>query len=42
MPQIRKASIADISAIAQIHVESWQAAYTGLMPESYIELNQYK
>jgi hypothetical protein len=32
---VRPARIEDVADIAQIHVRSWQAAYTGLIPQSY-------
>lgn len=34
---IRKAGPNDFTDIASIHVESWRAAYLGLLPESYID-----
>jgi ribosomal protein S18 acetylase RimI-like enzyme len=33
---IRAASTKDVEAIAKIHVDSWEAAFEGLMPEQYI------
>lgn len=35
--KVRVASLDDVVQIAQIHVDSWAYAYTGLMPQSYIE-----
>jgi len=35
--QIRQATHGDAKAIADIHVLSWQAAYKGMMPESFLE-----
>jgi L-amino acid N-acyltransferase YncA len=32
----RKATLADIPAIAKIHVEAWNKTYIDLMPESYL------
>jgi L-amino acid N-acyltransferase YncA len=34
--QISHASPADAQAVAEIHVKSWQAAYTGIVPASYL------
>lgn len=34
---IRKASMDDVNDIARIHVNSWQEAYKGLMPQRFIE-----
>lgn len=33
---IRNATINDASAIARVHVASWQAAYKGLMPDDFL------
>ena len=33
---VRSASIADAEAIARVHVLSWQGAYAGLLPESFL------
>lgn len=33
---IRKANLEDFADIASIHFKSWQAAYLGLLPETYI------
>ena len=33
---IREATIEDAQAIATIHVDSWQAAYRGILPETYL------
>lgn len=33
----RPARIEDVAEIAQIHVRSWQAAYAGLIPQSYLD-----
>lgn len=33
---IRQAAIKDVIQIARIHVESWRAAYKGILPESFI------
>ncbi len=37
MVLIRLAKPADAAAIARIHVESWQAAYRGLMPDALLD-----
>jgi RimJ/RimL family protein N-acetyltransferase len=34
---VRPARIEDVAAIAEIHVRSWQAAYAGLIPQSYLD-----
>jgi GNAT superfamily N-acetyltransferase len=34
---VRPATGADAAAIATIHVRSWQAAYRGLLPQSYLD-----
>lgn len=33
---VRPAEILDAAGIAQVHVHSWQHAYAGLVPESYL------
>jgi ribosomal protein S18 acetylase RimI-like enzyme len=33
---IREATAEDAEAIATIHVDSWQAAYRGILPEAYL------
>ena len=33
---IREATVEDAEAIATIHVNSWQAAYQGILPEGYL------
>lgn len=33
---IREATVEDAQAIATIHVDSWQAAYRGILPEHYL------
>jgi len=35
--QIRQATIADARRIAQIHVETWRAAYRGQMPDAVLD-----
>lgn len=35
-PVIRPATTADAAEIARIHVEAWQAAYAGHMPDEYL------
>ena len=34
---IRKATLGDARAIAEVHVKSWQAAYRGLLPEDFLQ-----
>jgi L-amino acid N-acyltransferase YncA len=34
--QIREATIADVAAIARVHVESWRTTYKGLLPDDYL------
>jgi hypothetical protein len=34
---VRQATSADARAIAQAHVDSWRAAYPGLIPERFLE-----
>jgi ribosomal protein S18 acetylase RimI-like enzyme len=34
---IRRASAADIPAIAEVHVRSWQETYVGQVPQSYLD-----
>ncbi|WP_028025324.1 GNAT family N-acetyltransferase [Enterovibrio calviensis] len=34
--RVRQAQLTDAKAIACIHVNSWKAAFSGLMPEAYI------
>lgn len=34
---VRAARIKDVDEIADIHVRSWQAAYAGLIPQSYLD-----
>jgi len=35
--EVRPATGADALAIATVHVHSWQAAYRGLLPQSYLD-----
>jgi len=34
--QIREATMADVAAIARVHVESWRTTYKGLLPDDYL------
>ena len=34
---IRRATVSDAAPIAYVHVRSWQAAYHGLIPQSYLD-----
>ena len=36
MPTVRRATAADADAIGQVQVETWRAAYTGLIPDEAI------
>jgi GNAT superfamily N-acetyltransferase len=40
--QIRRAQPADAPALARIHVEGWQAAYRGLVPDDYLDELSYE
>ncbi|WP_039849967.1 GNAT family N-acetyltransferase [Grimontia indica] len=35
--KLRKAVLSDVEQIAKIHVDSWEVAFEGLMPENYIK-----
>lgn len=35
--QIRKAARGDELAIAKVHIQSWQEAYKGLLPQAYLD-----
>jgi hypothetical protein len=41
MIRIRRASRRDATAIARVHVETWQSAYAGLLPDSMLRRRQY-
>ena len=34
--QIRQATMADVAAIARVHVESWRTTYKDLLPDGYL------
>jgi GNAT superfamily N-acetyltransferase len=34
--QIRQAIMADVAAIARVHVDSWRTTYKGLLPDDYL------
>jgi ribosomal protein S18 acetylase RimI-like enzyme len=36
MIRIRRAALADAQAIARVHVETWQSAYAGLLPDAML------
>ena len=36
-PSVRPATLADAAAIGLVHVRSWQSAYRGKMPRSYLD-----
>ena len=35
--QIREALLTDARGIAKVHVRAWQSAYSGLVPDSYLQ-----
>jgi GNAT superfamily N-acetyltransferase len=37
MLTIRPAEVEDAAAIARVHVETWRTAYTGIIPQSYLD-----
>lgn len=37
MLTLRRATESDLGAVAEIHVESWRAAYRGIVPDSILE-----
>ena len=39
---VRAATSEDASAIAMIHIESWRAAYQGIMPQAVLDNLQYE
>jgi L-amino acid N-acyltransferase YncA len=40
--QIREATMADVAAIARVHVESWRTTYKGLLPDDYLASLTYE
>ena len=40
--QIRRAHESDAPALARVHVDSWQVAYRGLVPDSHLQRFTYK
>ncbi len=40
--QLNPARISDAPVLARIHVDSWRAAYRGLVPDSYLERFTYQ
>jgi L-amino acid N-acyltransferase YncA len=36
MMSVRKANVRDASAIAHVHVQSWQTTYAGIVPDEYL------
>ena len=34
---VRRASAADVPAIAEVHIRSWQETYVGQVPQSYLD-----
>ena len=39
---LRRAQAADVPALARIHVDSWQVAYRGIVPDSFLERFTYQ
>jgi len=37
LPQIRPAAAADAAGVAEVHVRTWQSAYRGIVPDSYLD-----
>jgi L-amino acid N-acyltransferase YncA len=37
MLTVRSAEVDDAAAIARVHVETWRTAYTGIIPQDYID-----
>ena len=35
--EIRRAAVADIPAIARVHVDVWRSAYRGIVPDAYLD-----
>ncbi|MEM7171193.1 MAG: GNAT family N-acetyltransferase [Pseudomonadota bacterium] len=42
MHQIRQAGTTDGAAIAQLHIDSWQAAYRDILPTAYLDDEIYR
>lgn len=40
--EIRRARVNDASALARVHVDSWHAAYRGLVPDSFLQSFSYQ
>jgi len=40
--KLRRAQVADAAKLAQVHVDAWQVAYRGLIPESYLQTVTYQ
>ena len=38
---IRRATPDDAAALAKVHIDSWRAAYRGLVPDSYLDRLDY-
>lgn len=36
MPAIKAATVADVSAIARVEVDTWRATYAGVLPDRYL------
>lgn len=42
MQMIREANLADASAIATVHVDSWRSIYAGIIPREFLDTFSYK
>jgi hypothetical protein len=36
LTEVRKANVRDASAIAHVHLQSWQTTYAGIVPDEYL------
>jgi GNAT superfamily N-acetyltransferase len=39
---IREAALADVAAIAKVHVDSWRTTYAGIVPEDHLAKQSYR
>lgn len=39
---VRQARVSDVSAIARVHIDTWRAAYHGLVPDDYLARLSYE
>jgi ribosomal protein S18 acetylase RimI-like enzyme len=40
--KIRQATIADASAIARVHIDTWRRTYRGIVPDDYLDAMSYE